>query len=384
MRISIVSRCSRTLYVFRLSLIRAVAASGADVIAIGSSGDGFDKKLNAEGIRFVDVPIGFRSASPFADLRLVFGLMRFFRNWRPDISHAFTIKPAIFATLAAALARVPVRVVTITGLGYGFTSAGALLRGTIEFLYRFSLRFAHVVYFQNALDRELFLTRRLVATEKTRLVAGSGVDIRRFTVTPLPSAAGGAPVFLMIARLLKDKGVLEYQAAAARVRSQFPEARCLLLGGEDARNPSRLSPDELVKLRSSSDITLLAERDDVRAVITEADVLVLPSYREGLPRSLLEGGAMGRALVATDVPGCRDVVEEGVNGLLVERGNAASLASAMLRLAAEPSMIAAFGANARRGIAERFDERIVIDSTLASYRELLDKHSRDAKSAAAH
>jgi glycosyltransferase involved in cell wall biosynthesis len=186
----------------------------------------------------------------------------------------------------------------------------------------------------------------------------------------------------MIARLLKDKGVLEYQAAAAELRARFPEARCLLLGGEDARNPSRLDSTELAALRSSPDITLLAECDDVRAIITEADVLVLPSYREGLPRSLLEGGAMGRALIATDVPGCRDVVERGMNGLLVEPRNAASLAGAMLQLAADPPMILTFGANARRIVVERFDEQIVIDNTLASYRELFQRHLRDAKSTA--
>ncbi len=376
MRIAIVSRCSRTLYVFRRSLIKAASAE-AEVIAIGASGEGFDEKLRAEGITFRDSPINFRARSPLADLRLLRNLTRLFRISRIDVCHAFTIKPAIFATLAAAIARVPVRIVTITGLGYAFTSAGSLMRRMIEMMYRVALRRAHVVFFQNAEDRQVFLARRLVSPDKARLVAGSGVDITRFGPAPLPCAAGQPPVFLMIARLLKDKGVLEYQAAAETLRAVHPEARCWLLGGEDDRNPSRLDAAELAALRASPHVTLLSERDDVRPVISDADVMVLPSYREGLPRSLLEGGAMGRALIATDVPGCRDVVEPGVNGLLVERGSARSLADAMLKLAADVGAITAFGANAQERIAERFDERKVIADTLATYRELLAGNSRD-------
>jgi glycosyltransferase involved in cell wall biosynthesis len=144
-----------------------------------------------------------------------------------------------------------------------------------------------------------------------------------------------------------------------------------LLGGEDSRNPSKLDPDEISALRASPDISLLEERDDVRPVIAEADVIVLPSYREGLPRSLLEGGAMGRALVATDVSGCRDVVTNGENGLLVARGDAESLAGAMIRLADDSAEIAAFGGRARESVVARFDERKVIVNTLTTYRELM-------------
>jgi glycosyltransferase involved in cell wall biosynthesis len=250
----------------------------------------------------------------------------------------------------------------------------SLMRTVIELLYRVALKRAHVVFFQNSEDRRIFLDRRLVSSDKARLIAGSGVDVERFSPVPLPATQGHPPTFLMIGRLLRDKGVLEYQAAAARLRAQHPQARCWLLGGEDARNPSKLGADELRALRASPDITLLEERDDVRPVIAEADVVVLPSYREGLPRSLLEGGAMGRALIATDVSGCRDVVVPEKNGLLVERGNAESLAQAMMRLAGHPGTIAAFGARAREFVVERFDERKVIVNTLTTYRELMAGH----------
>jgi glycosyltransferase involved in cell wall biosynthesis len=384
MRISIVSRCTRTLYVFRRSLILAIAASGAEVMAIGKWGDGFDTKLNAERIEVVDAPISFNSASPLADVRLVKFLVRLFREWRPDVVHAFTIKPAIFATLAASMANVPVRVVTITGLGYAFTSAGGPLRRIVEFLYRLALRRAHVVFFQNPVDRDLFVERGLVSPEKTQLIAGSGVDVRRFAPVPLPGASNTSPTFLMIGRLLRDKGVLEYQSAASILRTKFPGARCLLLGGEDPRNPSALTPAELANLRSSKDIELVDEVDDVRPVIARADVLVLPSYREGLPRSLLEGGAMGRPLIASDVPGCKEVVRNGKTGFLVRIADPDSLAAAMLRFCEEADIIATMGSSARDDIVTRFDEQVVIDNTLATYRRLFESNAKAGSKPAAH
>lgn len=376
MRIAFISRCSRTLFVFRRSLIQRAQACGDDVLTIGAGGDGFEVRLKAADIPFVPAPISFGSSSPVADIRLVATLTWLFKRWRPDVVHAFTIKPAIFATLAAAIAQVPVRVVTITGLGYAFTSAGGVLRRAVEFLYRVALRRAHVVFFQNPIDRDLFVDRGLIAPEKTQLVAGSGVDVRSFAPMQLPSASGTTPNFLMIGRLLRDKGVLEYQAAAQMVRAKFPEARCMLLGGEDARNPSALTPEELASLRGSKDVELLNEADDVRPVIAQADVVVLPSYREGLPRSLLEGGAMGRALITTDVPGCKEVVRQGKTGFLVRLADASSLAEAMLRLCEDTALVAALGASARADIVTRFDEQHVIDNTLATYRRLFELHGK--------
>lgn len=372
MRIAIVSRCARTLAVFRTSLIQGAMAQGHSVVAMGAGGDGFETHLQGAGIKFTPVPISFSGISPASDLRLIAVLRRAFRTFRPDVVHAFTIKPAIFATLAAALAGVPVRVVTVTGLGYAFTSAGGLLRGLVEFLYRRSLGSAHRVFFQNSTDLRLFVERRLVDPAKARLVAGSGVDLRKFSPVPLPSSAQAPLVFLMIGRLLRDKGVLEYLDAAQIVRVKHPGVRFLLLGAEDSRNPSRLTPAELVRLRASHVVELLNEVDDVRPVIARADVIVLPSYREGLPRSLLEGAAMGRPLIAADVPGCNEVVRNGSSGFLVPRGDAARLAEAMLQFSADPTLLARFGAAALADVRARFDEAKVIGDTLSTYRELLE------------
>lgn len=383
MRVALVSRCSRTIYIFRRALIAGIEREGGDMLAIGGGGDGYDGRLRAAGVRFEDVPISQRGIAPFSDIRLLLRLRSLFRRERPTIVHCFTIKPAIFATLAAASARVPVRVVTITGLGYAFTSAPGPLRWLVEKLYRFAFRFAHLVYFQNEQDRELFLNRHLVARKRTALIAGSGVDIERFARMPLPSQGARPVVFLMIARLLRDKGVLEYAEAASQAKLAMPAARFLLLGGEDSRNPSALTAAEIANIRARGAVEIMDEVDDVRAVIATADVAVLPSYREGLSRSLLEAAAMGRALIASDVPGCSDVVQHGVSGLLVPARDSGALTKAMVALAENPAMIAKYGAEACAQVRERFDEKIVISDTLAAYRRLMAERIRDEASASA-
>ena len=184
-RIVIASRCSWTLHNFRLPLIRELLAQGFEVTAIGSGGDGYDTRLRDAGIDFRSVPVSRRGLAPLMDLLLLLRLVLFFRRMRPLVFHAFTIKPAIYGTLAAALTRVPVRVVTITGLGHAFTTASGALRRVVEVLYRTALRRATLVYFQNSDDRAEFLRRGLVSEDKTRLIAGSGVDTRKFAVAPL-------------------------------------------------------------------------------------------------------------------------------------------------------------------------------------------------------
>jgi len=369
--IVVMSRCSWTLFNFRSSLIGALRTAGASVLALGAAGGGFDARLRAAGIEFRHVPISRRSLNPLADALLFISLLTTFRRVRPALVHAFTIKPAVFGTLAAAAAGVPVRVVTITGLGHAFISGSTLLRRVVIALYRLALPRAQRVFFQNADDRALFISLGLVAAERSELVAGSGVDLKHFAVATLPYQAGAAPSFLMIARLLKEKGVREYLQAASTVKAEHPEVTFRLLGGVDPRNPSALQPDEVAALRASAAVEWVDEVADVRPYIAAADIVVLPSYREGLPRTLLEASAMGRALIATDVEGCREVVLDSRNGYLVPAGDAQALAAAMRRMIQNPSAIAAMGANARAQAEARFDERQVLSRTLAAYEELL-------------
>jgi glycosyltransferase involved in cell wall biosynthesis len=373
-RVCIVSRCARTLYNFRRHLIDDIARAGASVTALGAAGDGFEARLREHGVAFEHIPVAQRSIDPIADLRLVRHLVARFRVERPHVVHMFTIKPAIFGTLAAWVARVPVRIVTITGVGHAFTTAGFAVRTIVSMLYRVALSKAHVVCFQNADDRELFVSLGLVRKERTQLVPGSGIDLERFRPRPLPHAAGGAPHFLMIGRVLKEKGVAEFAAAAAIVKAKHPQATFTLLGGVDARNPSTLSSAELEALRRSSALQWIDDVADVRPYIEAADVVVLPSYREGLPRALLEGAAMARALVATDVPGCRDLVLEGQTGHLAEVGNAQSLAGAMQKLCDDPQAIAPMGRAARSLVESRFDLRLVNRMSLETYAGNLRTH----------
>lgn len=372
LRIAIVSRCSWTLYNFRRRLLHSVVEAGGVATALGACDDGFDGRLRADDIDVQHIPVSKAGVDPFADLRLLLVLVRRFRALRPDVVHSFTIKPSIFATLAAAMSGVPVCVVTITGLGYAFTSAGSLVRAIASFLYRLALARADRVFFQNVDDRDLFVRRGLVIERNARLIAGSGIDLEWYRPAPLPSQSGVPVRFLMIARLLNEKGVREYMSAAENLNARHPHVRFGLVGGADARNPSSLSPAEVATLQNSQSIDWVDEVDDVRPHIALADVIVLPSYREGLPRSLLEAGAMGRALIATDVPGCREVVRDQWNGYLVAPANAEALAQAMEKFIAQPDRIADFGARSRSLVSERFDERGVIDQTLAAYAELYE------------
>jgi glycosyltransferase involved in cell wall biosynthesis len=375
----VMSRCSWTLFNFRRSLISALQTAGARVLALGAAGDGFDTQLAAAGIHFEHVPVSRRSLNPLADAALSLRLFTIFRRLRPTVVHCFTIKAVIFGTLAAAAARVPIRVVTITGLGHAFISGSALLRRVVIALYRQALRRAHGVFFQNADDRALFVQLGLVAPERTELVPGSGVDLQYFAPAPLPYRERTAPTFLMVARLLKEKGVREYLRAAGAVKALHPSVTFRLLGGADVRNPSALQPDEVAALRGSSVVEWIDEVQDVRPYIRAADVVVLPSYREGLPRTLLEASAMGRALIATDTEGCREVVVDGQNGYLVPVRDAQALAAAMCRMIDAPACIGTMGASARTRAEASFDEQLVIRRTLATYEKLLAQRASTLK-----
>ncbi len=371
--IVIASRCSWTMHNFRLPLIRSLIDDGFDVKAVGAGGDGYDAKLRAAGVDFEDVPVSRRGVAPIMDVLLTLRLVGLFRRARPKVFHAFTIKPAIYGTLAAAMAGVPVRIVTITGLGHAFTTASGTLRRLVEMLYRSALKRASLVYFQNEDDRALFLERGLVAENKTRLIAGSGVDTARFAVAPLPCAIGGKPRFLMVARLLREKGVSEYFAAAERVRATHPDVEFVLLGGLDSRNPSAFSRSEIHGLTARGAVRWVDEVADVRPFLAACDVLVLPSYREGMPRSVLEAASVGRAAIVTDVPGCRAAVEAGVTGLLIPPADPEALAVAMLRFVEDPGLAASMGTAARCRVVARFDEKCVIKETTSAYIEMTTK-----------
>jgi glycosyltransferase involved in cell wall biosynthesis len=345
---------------------------GAEVLACGAGGDGYEGLLRAAGIRFHPLPLARKSRSPLADLRYFVTCWSLLRKLRPQVLHAFTVKPVIYCTIAAALARVPVRIAMITGLGYAFTSSGALVRKITTTLYRLALRYVDVVYFQNSHDRDEFLHRRIVSADKVRMIAGSGVDTERFSPQIVPSARReSGTAFVMVARALRDKGVLEFIEAATIVRSRKTDVSFVLVGGVDERNPSALDEAEVRQAASGAGVTWIGHVGDVRPYIAQADIVVLASYREGTPMSLLEAASMSKPLIATRVPGCVEVVHEGCNGWLAPPRNGAALASAMLAAIAHRDCWESYGEYSRWLATSRFDARLISAQIIGDYGALI-------------
>jgi glycosyltransferase involved in cell wall biosynthesis len=304
--------------------------------------------------------------NPVTDLRLLSAYRRHLKRLRPAAFLGYTIKPNIYGSLAAASLGIPA-FPNVSGLGTAFIRGG-VLQSLVSRLYRIAFSRCPAVFFQNSEDRQLFEQRRIVRLDQARLLPGSGVNLDRFSPVPLPN---GPPVFLFIGRLLRDKGVVEFVEAARELRKEMPDARFQLLGGVDEGNRTGIGANRLFEWESSGAVQHLGTTDDVRPYIAEATAIVLPSYREGLPRSLLEGAAMARPLIASDVAGCRDVVEDGVNGFLCAVRDPASLAAAMRHLAQlPPARRLAMGEAGRRKVEERFSEAYVVRTYLDALEEL--------------
>jgi len=346
---------ARSLVNFRGHLLKRLCASGHDVIACAGDHDLEVKaRLQAWGIRFLTVPLSRTGRNPLQELGVVRELARVLADVRPDVFFGYTIKPVIYGGWAAASAGVPRRIALITGLGSAFLPRdwkGRVLRKVVVELYRSALARYDRVVFQNPDDCDEFSRRRLVQPPQIARVSGSGIDLREFPVASLPA---DRPRFLLIARLLRDKGLVEYAHAVRQVKQRFPEAVCQLLG-PPYDNPSAIPVSQVREWESTCGLEYLGETDDVRPAIADANVYVLPSYREGVPRSTQEAMAMGRAVITTDVPGCRETVVHDRNGLLVPSHDSASLATAMLRLAGDSALRTRMGLESRRLAEERFD-----------------------------
>lgn len=356
-RIVISINASWNIVNFRMGLIRVLQARGHEVVALAPH-DAWSDRLAAAGVEFHPLNMNQKGVSPAQDAGLFLAYLKAMRRLRPDVFLGYTVKPNVYGSLAAHL--VGARVVNnVSGLGTAFIREGFLTR-LVSLLYRTAFRRSARVFFQNEEDMALFVQRRLVGLDKARLLPGSGIDLDRFRPAALPARAPGEIVFLLPARLLRDKGVVEYVEAARQLRAELPGARFQLLGFADAANRTAVSRAELDAWVGEGIVEYLGVADDVRPYMAAADCVVLPSYREGLPRVLLEAAAMGRPLVATDVPGCRQVVRNEVNGLLCRVADAQSLAAAMRRMAqAGPGQRSAWGDTARRMAERDYDERIV-------------------------
>jgi glycosyltransferase involved in cell wall biosynthesis len=352
---------------FRAGLVRALLEDGHRVIVF-APGDGWSARVRELGAEFHPIGMDRQGTSPIRDGVLLLRYWRALRQVKPDVVLTYTPKPNIYGSLAAHALGIPV-VNNVAGLGTAFIRDSWLTR-LVERLYRASFGRSARVFFQNQEDLDQFVAAGLAPANRSRLLPGSGIDLSAFSAASSDPRARreGAFVFLLVARLLWDKGLAEYVEAARLVKQARPDARFQILGPLDAGNRTVVGASEVAGWVSEGAVDYLGEAEDVRPYVAAADCIVLPSYREGLPRALLEGAAMGKPLIATDVQGCRSVVEHGVNGYLCAPRSGEALAEAMLQLLALPEQErTALGQAARRIVEESFDERIVI----ARYRDAI-------------
>lgn len=342
---------------FRRPLVTSLVAAGHEVTVLAPADDSVEQ-IEALGCHFIDLKMNVKGLNPLDDLALMFRLRRIFREERPDVVLSYTIKNNIFGALAAKPLNLPV-LPNVTGLGTAFLSGNLLERVAVA-LYRKAFGGLPVVFFQNADDRDLFLRRQIITEAQARLLPGSGIDLDYFAPAPYPPA-DQAPVFLMIARLLRDKGVMEFVDAARKMKAVAPHLRFQLLGATDAHNRTAIDRASVQSWQDEGVIDYLGTTPDVRPALAAAHCIVLPSYREGAPRTLIEGAAMARPLIATDVPGCRAVVDHGTTGFLCAPRNSDSLAEAMQAfLALDPEARAAMGMAGRGKMQREYGQEIVV------------------------
>lgn len=359
------------LWNFRRSLALALRDAGHEVLLISPDGP-YGEQLRGLGMRWQPLPMDRRSLNPLREASLLLHLLRLFRRERPDLVHGFTIKSAVYGSLAARLAGVPARVNAVAGMGYVFISnapKARILRPIVRTLLKLALGGPNArLVLQNPDDVGLFARAGLVDAMRVRLIPGSGVDCSRFTANA-PRAAGGPLRVLLPARLLWDKGIAEFVAAAQRLRGEGRTIEFLLAGDPDSGNPAAVPEASVRGWVEAGVLQWLGHVDDMPALFASVDMVVLPSYREGLPKGLIEAAACALPLVTTDVPGCREVVIHEVDGLLVPVRDSDGLADAIARLQDDPALARRLGEAARRKALECFDEKIVLRDTLAVYRE---------------
>lgn len=376
MRIVICINSAWNILNFRVGLIQALIAAGYEVVALAP----YDKhvpQLTKMGCRFVEIPMDNGGTHPLRDAHLLWRFWKTLRTISPDVYLGYTVKPNIYGSLASHWLSIPV-INNIAGLGSAFIKGGWLVH-VVQALYRAALSRSAKVFFQNDDDRQLFLQSGLVRLEKTDLLPGSGIDLLRFQPAVMPRKFSGVRKFrfLMVARMLNDKGVMEFVEAAAMLREKWPHVEWCLLGFLDVKNPSAITHKQINDWVASGFVRYLGEREDVRHEIENADCVVLPSYREGIPRSLLEAAAMARPIITTDAVGCREVVDDGINGLICKVRDASDLASKMQAMLELPEISRIeMGLKGRKKMEEIYDERIVIKKYLEAINSVMNTNRK--------
>ena len=360
-KILLIANSSFYLYNFRQSLITSLSKTGYEVVVLAPLDEYSDKLQDAKviGLRNLDR----KSMNPIKDISLTLELFNVLKQEKPNCVMTFTIKPNIYGSFACGLLKIP-SIANITGLGYLFIKTKKqLVHVFIDFMYRIAFRFPRYYVFQNSEDVNMFISRYKIGFDKCIITPGSGIDLARFSFTELLPSKD--IVFLMIARVLVDKGIEEYIAASGIVKEKYPTSKFLLIGPIDSQNPAGISLQKLKSLNVTDVVDYLGEKKEVSEYLAQCSCFVLPSYREGTPRTNLEAMAKGRPVITTDVPGCRETVEEGMNGFFVPPKDANSLAAAMIKFIELPfEEKLEMGKYSRAKAENEFDEKIVIDKYL--------------------
>lgn len=368
--IAVVSNTSWFIYNFHLALLKTLQNEGYRVVVIAPK-DNYSDRFEAFGIQYIEIRMNNKGTNPVEDSRLIYDFYRLYKRIAPDVILQYTIKPNIYGSFAAGMLKIPV-ISSITGLGTVFLNDGISSR-IAKWLYKNALRFATDVFFLNSADRALFIDSKLVAAKKASLMPGSGIDTELFMPRKKRQDDDGKFRFLLIARLIKDKGIVEYANAAKKIREKGnSQAEFLLLGAYYPGNPTAITEQEIAEWEEEGIIHYLGTNDDVPSVIADVDCVVLPSYREGISQVLLEAASMAKPIIATDVPGCREVVEDGVNGYLCKAKNVDDLAMQMEKmLLLKEEVCREMGNKGREKVIDEFDEAVVNRKYLAKIEEIL-------------
>ena len=361
MKFALVGGQAKSVIRFRLDLLKDIKARGYEVVVFATNQDDPDLeiKLEAQGIKWENLDIHRASLNPIRDLKLLWDLYIKFRRHRPDVLLCYHIKPVIYGTFAAFLAGVPKRFALISGLGFTFVREGfrgKVLKGIASTLYRYALHFSELVFMQNPDDRKVFVDAHIVPENKVALIAGSGVNLKNYSPrTQIPETL----TFILVARILRDKGVIEFIQAAKKFLGLYPlRAKFLLVGPLDF-NPESLAEREVVELFENAGVDYLGESFNVPELLHKSSVFVLPSYREGTPRSVLEAMACGLAIITTDAPGCRETIVDGEQGFLVPVRSAQEVFVAMEKFYLRPQLVESMGHSALQRVRQVYDVRLV-------------------------
>lgn len=359
----------------RLSLARAVRDVGYEVL-VATRVRQYGELIRKEGFKVLPIRLQRNSKNPLREIFAILELIIIYFKERPDLVHHVALKPVLYGSWVAKITRVPAVVNALAGLGFVFIAQGwkaSIIRKCINVGYKIAFSSTNSkVIFQNPDDISTFLNAAVVASKNTKLIKGSGVDISFFSPASEPE---GPPLVILASRMLWDKGVREYVEAAQILLDSGVVARFALVGASDQDNPAAVKRVELERWKNSGVVEWWGRCDDMSSIFGQSHVVCLPSYREGLPKVLIEAAACGRAIVTTDVPGCREIVRDGENGFLVPARDSKALANALKKLIENPTLRACMGRRGREIVVEEFSDKKVIEQTLSVYRELLSRNN---------